>query len=40
MEVGKGWKMETESDLAWNNGCTMQCAEVLVSCTLETYMVL
>ena len=41
MEVGKGGKMRMERDFVLGNGRTMQCADdVLLSCTLETCMVL
>ena len=34
-------KMSTERDFAWGGGHMMQCAgHVLLSCTLETYMLL
>ena len=40
MEVGEGG-MGTEGDFAWGCKCTMRCAHVvLLSCTLETHMVL
>ena len=40
--VGWGaWEIGTEKDFAWGDGCTIQCTDdVLLSCTLETCMVL